>query len=139
MYAVAGQTPDVAAREAVALADLGATHVSAYSLTIEQGTPFGQLARRGRLPLCEDSVMAESFFAIDEALSGAAFVHYEISNYARPGKESQHNLGYWRGRDYWGSDAAPTGRYAVRRAPCAIAIMRRRAPTSRPRRAGTRA
>jgi oxygen-independent coproporphyrinogen-3 oxidase len=102
MYAVAGQTPDDAAREAQQLADLGATHVSAYSLTIEQGTPFGQLARRGRLPLCDDAVMAESFFAIDDALGDKGFVHYEVSNYAKPGNEARHNLGYWQGRDYLG-------------------------------------
>ena len=102
MYAVAGQTPTDAAAEATALADLGVTHVSAYSLTIEQGTPFGQLARRGRLPLCEDAVMAESFFAIDEALTGTGFVHYEVSNYAKPRFEARHNLGYWQGRDYLG-------------------------------------
>ncbi|MET0594409.1 MAG: radical SAM family heme chaperone HemW [Polyangiaceae bacterium] len=102
MYAVAGQNPEEAAREARALADLGATHVSAYSLTIESGTPFGKLARRGRLPLCEDAIMAESFFAIDDALTGSGFRHYEVSNYAMPGEESRHNLGYWRGRDYLG-------------------------------------
>ena len=102
MYAVAGQTPEAAAREASALADLGATHVSAYSLTIESDTPFGKLARRGRLPLCEDAVMAESFFAIDEALGRAGFDHYEVSNYAKPGREARHNLGYWQGRDYLG-------------------------------------
>jgi oxygen-independent coproporphyrinogen-3 oxidase len=102
MYAVAGQTPKTAAAEATALAELGATHVSAYSLTIEQGTPFGQLARRGRLPLCDDAIMAESFFAIDEALAVAGFSHYEVSNYAKPGNEARHNVGYWKGRDYLG-------------------------------------
>jgi oxygen-independent coproporphyrinogen-3 oxidase len=102
MYAVAGLTPQSAAREATALAELGATHVSAYSLTIESATPFGQLARRGRLPLCDDAIMAESFFAIDEALADAGFVHYEVSNYAKPGNEARHNLGYWQGRDYLG-------------------------------------
>lgn len=102
MYAIAGQSPEDAAREARALAELGATHVSAYSLTIESGTPFGKLARRGRLPLCEDAVMAESFFAIDDSLTGLGFRHYEVSNYAKPGEESRHNQGYWRGRDYLG-------------------------------------
>jgi putative oxygen-independent coproporphyrinogen III oxidase len=102
MYAVAGQSAEDAAREARVLADLGATHVSAYSLTIESGTPFGKLARRGRLPLCEDAVMADSFFAIDDALTAFGFRHYEVSNYSKSGQESRHNLGYWRGRDYLG-------------------------------------
>jgi oxygen-independent coproporphyrinogen-3 oxidase len=114
MYAVAGQTPQAAAGEARALADLGVSHVSAYSLTIESDTPFGKLARRGRLPLCEDAVMAESFFAIDEALCGAGFTHYEVSNYASAGNEAQHNLGYWRGRDYLGLGC---GAYGTLRTP----------------------
>jgi oxygen-independent coproporphyrinogen-3 oxidase len=114
MYAVAGQTPEAAASEARALADLGVSHVSAYSLTIESGTPFGQLARRGRLPLCEDAIMAESFFAIDETLSSTGFSHYEVSNYARAGNEAQHNLGYWRGRDYLGLGC---GAYGTLRTP----------------------
>ena len=114
MYAVAGQTPEAAAREATALADLGATHVSAYSLTIESETPFGKLARRGRLPLCDDAIMAESFFAIDEALGRVGFTHYEVSNYAKPGCEARHNLGYWQGRDYLGLGCGAYGTLASR-------------------------
>jgi coproporphyrinogen III oxidase-like Fe-S oxidoreductase len=64
-------------------------------------------------------VMAESFFAIDEALGGLGFDHYEISNYAKPGQESLHNLGYWSGRDYLGLGCGAygtvtTGDHAVR-------------------------
>jgi oxygen-independent coproporphyrinogen-3 oxidase len=102
IYAIAGESPDTPAREAAQLVELGATHVSAYSLTIEPATTFGQLAKRGRLPLCEDSAMAASFFAIDEALGAAGLEHYEVSNYARPGQRSLHNLGYWLGHDYIG-------------------------------------
>jgi putative oxygen-independent coproporphyrinogen III oxidase len=102
MYAVAGQTTEDAAGEARALVELGATHVSAYSLTIEPGTPFGRLAKKGKLPLIEDEAMAESFFAVDEALTNAGLEHYEISNYAAPDQRSRHNQGYWRGRDYLG-------------------------------------
>jgi putative oxygen-independent coproporphyrinogen III oxidase len=102
LYAVAGQTPEDAAREARELTLLGATHVSAYGLTVEPDTPFGHLARRGKLPLYDDVAMAEAFFAIDAALTGAGLRHYEISNYAAPGQEARHNLGYWRGRDYLG-------------------------------------
>ena len=109
MYAVAGLSPESAAQEATELAALGATHVSAYSLTIESDTPFGKLARRGRLPLCDDGVMAESFFAIDTALGDAGLAHYEVSNYARPGAEAQHNLGYWRGREYLGLGSGAYG------------------------------
>ncbi len=89
--------------------ELGITHVSAYSLTIEPGTQFGELARRGRLPIAPDDAVAETFFAIEELLEAEGFVHYEISNYARPGDEAQHNLGYWRGDDYLGLGCAAFG------------------------------
>ena len=102
LYAVDGQAPEDAAREARELTLLGATHVSAYGLTVEPGTPFGYLARHGKLPLYDDAAMARSFFAIDEALTSAGLRHYEISNYAVPGQEARHNLGYWRGSDYLG-------------------------------------
>jgi oxygen-independent coproporphyrinogen-3 oxidase len=102
MYAVADQAPERTAAEAEELVQLGATHVSAYSLTIEPDTPFGHLARRGRLPLCDDGMAAATFFAIDEALARAGLEHYEVSNYAAPGQRAQHNVGYWRGRDYLG-------------------------------------
>jgi oxygen-independent coproporphyrinogen-3 oxidase len=114
IYAVAGQTPESAAGEARTLADLGVSHVSAYSLTIESDTPFGKLAKRGRLPLCDDAVMAESFFAIDETLCAEGFAHYEVSNYARPGHEARHNLGYWQGRDYLGLGCGAYGTLRTR-------------------------
>lgn len=112
IYAVAGgrtQTAKEAAEEAVLLANTGIGHVSAYNLTIEAGTAFGDLERRGRLPLASDDAMADSFFAIDEALTQMGFIHYEISNYARPSEMSEHNLGYWRGRDYLGVGCAAFG------------------------------
>ncbi|WP_234023918.1 radical SAM family heme chaperone HemW [Sorangium cellulosum] len=103
------QRPEHAAAEARAVASTGVTHVSAYSLTIESGTSFGELARRGRLPLAGDEGVADTFFAIDEALEAEGLAHYEISNYARPGHEARHNLGYWRGVDYVGLGCAAFG------------------------------
>lgn len=98
-----------ATREALELLELGLEHLSAYQLTIEPGTRFGELARRGRLPLAEEGEVAESFLAIHEALVARGFRHYEVSNYARPGNESRHNLGYWRGREYLGLGCAAVG------------------------------
>jgi oxygen-independent coproporphyrinogen-3 oxidase len=103
------QSPEEAAAEARRVAETGVTHVSAYSLTIEPGTQFGELSRRNRLPLAEEDVVAEAFFAIEEALATAGLSHYEISNYARPGDEARHNLGYWRGHDYLGLGCAAFG------------------------------
>jgi oxygen-independent coproporphyrinogen-3 oxidase len=102
IFGLPGQSASDARDEAVELVNLGVAHVSCYQLTIEPGTRFGELARRGRLPLAEDGDVADAFLAIDEALERLGFRHYEISNYARPGEEARHNLGYWRGDEYLG-------------------------------------
>jgi len=102
IFGLPGQTPEAAVAEALELADLGPTHLSCYQLTIESGTRFGELARRGRLPLADDGAVAESFVAIDDALEARGFRHYEISNYAQPGQEARHNIAYWRGDEYLG-------------------------------------
>jgi len=113
IYGVAteGGPPRVAdsVEEVRRIAATGVTHLSAYSLTIEPGTQFGELAKRGRLPIAPDEAVAEAFFAIEEELSSQGFLHYEISNYARPGDEARHNLGYWRGHDYLGLGCAAFG------------------------------
>ena len=102
-------SPAAAAAEVERVAATGVTHVSAYSLTIEPGTQFGELARKGRLPIAPDDAVAEAFFAIERVLEARGLAHYEISNYARPGDEAQHNLGYWRGTDYLGLGCAAYG------------------------------
>jgi putative oxygen-independent coproporphyrinogen III oxidase len=109
IFGLPGQTTDQARDEALELADLGLSHMSCYQLTIEPGTRFGELAKRGRLPLADDGAVAESFVAIDEALGSRGLRHYEISNYARPGQEARHNLGYWRGDEYLGLGCAAYG------------------------------
>lgn len=103
------QSAKEAAAEARRVAETGVTHVSAYSLTIEPGTRFGELSRRGKLPIADEDVVAEAFFAIEETLGAAGLAHYEISNYAKPGQEARHNLGYWRGHDYLGLGCAAFG------------------------------
>ena len=124
IFGVAGQTAEQAAHEARTLAGLGTTHLSAYALTIEPGTEFGARAKKGRLPLLDEAQVADSFTAVDEALSLAGFDHYEISNFARQGHVSRHNLGYWRGYDYlglgtgaWGTVTLPSGRLRYRNSP----------------------
>lgn len=102
IFGLPEQSSDQAREEATTLADLGLGHLSCYQLTIESGTRFGELARRGRLPLADEGQVAETFLAIDEALESRGLLHYEISNYARKGQEARHNLGYWRGHEYVG-------------------------------------
>jgi oxygen-independent coproporphyrinogen-3 oxidase len=124
IFGVSGQAADAAAREAQILSELGTTHLSAYALTIEPGTQFGALARKGKLPLLEEAAVADSFLAVEETLERAGFEHYEISNYARRGARSRHNLGYWLGRSYlglgcgaWGTLHDGTQRYRYRNTP----------------------
>jgi oxygen-independent coproporphyrinogen-3 oxidase len=102
IFGLPEQSVSDAVDQASRLADTGILHMSCYQLTIEPGTRFGELAKRGRLPLADDGKVADSFFAIDEALQARGFGHYEISNYAHKGQESRHNLGYWSGYEYLG-------------------------------------
>jgi oxygen-independent coproporphyrinogen-3 oxidase len=109
IFGLPGQSPEDARTQASILADLGLSHMSCYQLTIEPGTRFGELARKGRLPLADDGRVAEAFVAIEEALAARGLSHYEISNYARPGQEARHNVGYWRGAEYVGLGCAAYG------------------------------
>ncbi len=80
-------------------------HLSAYNLTFEEGTPFHHEYRAGRMKSLgeeEEIAMAEM---IQEKLSGAGLSRYEISNYARRGWHSRHNVNYWRSGDYLGLGA----------------------------------
>jgi oxygen-independent coproporphyrinogen-3 oxidase len=80
-------------------------HVSAYNLTIEEGTPFHHEYRSGRIkPLSEDKEIAMAVL-IEEKMSNAGLRRYEISNYARPGAEARHNVNYWCSGDYLGLGA----------------------------------
>jgi putative oxygen-independent coproporphyrinogen III oxidase len=124
IFGVSGQGADAAAREAQILSELGTTHLSAYALTIEPGTQFGALARKGKLPLLDEAAVADSFLAVERTLEGAGFEHYEVSNYAKPGAQSRHNLGYWVGRQYlglgcgaWGTLSEAGARYRYRNTP----------------------
>jgi putative oxygen-independent coproporphyrinogen III oxidase len=114
IFGLPDQSPEDARQQAEALVARGLRHVSAYQLTIEPGTKFGELARQGRLPRAEDQGVAEAFLAIDEALSARGLLHYEISNYAEPGHEARHNLAYWHGDEYLGLGC---GAYGFLRSP----------------------
>lgn len=77
-------------------------HISAYSLIIEPGTPFEAMEARGELALPNEDEEREMYHLTRKFLSEMGYERYEISNYARPGYECRHNIGYWRGRDYLG-------------------------------------
>jgi putative oxygen-independent coproporphyrinogen III oxidase len=89
---------------------LGTTHLSAYQLTIEKGTPFFALAARGALAMPDEDTQAALYEATQEALDRAGLKAYEISNHAGAGAESRHNLVYWRYGDYVGVGPGAHGR-----------------------------
>lgn len=109
IFGLPNQSPRQSRDDASALADLGLMHLSCYQLTIEPGTRFGELAKRGRLPLADDGAVADAFLAIDDVLTARGFSHYEISNYAQPRHQARHNVGYWRGDEYMGVGCAAYG------------------------------
>jgi len=80
-------------------------HVSAYNLTYEKGTPFHTLRGRGALVPLDDEDELWMYQHARAALAAAGYAHYEISNFARPGREARHNQSYWRGVDYLGIGA----------------------------------
>jgi oxygen-independent coproporphyrinogen-3 oxidase len=77
-------------------------HVSAYSLTIEAGTPFERAARRGQLDLPDEDEAAALLERLAERLEAAGLARYELSSFARPGRESRHNRRYWQRRPVLG-------------------------------------
>ncbi|MEX2550631.1 MAG: radical SAM family heme chaperone HemW [Nitriliruptoraceae bacterium] len=94
----------------------GVDHVSAYALTIHEGTPFGRRVARGQLPMVDEDVQAARFESAHRLLGGAGFGHYEVSNFARgAARRSRHNLLYWRHGDYLGVGAGAHGHLAGRR------------------------
>jgi oxygen-independent coproporphyrinogen-3 oxidase len=110
-------------RQALALA---ADHLSLYQLTIEPGTAFEALHRQGKLALPDDDTAAALYDATGEEAARFGLLAYEVSNYARPGAESRHNLQYWRYGDYAGIGPGAHGRITLGGA--LLATRRHRAP-----------
>ncbi len=77
-------------------------HVSMYGLTLEEGTPLEASVRRGSVPLPDPDLAADMYQLAGKLAEEAGHRHYEISNWALPGRECQHNLTYWRNRPYLG-------------------------------------
>ena len=77
-------------------------HVSAYGLIVEPGTAMARRIARGELPEPDEDLEADEYLLAEELLGSAGLSNYEISNWARPGREAVHNLAYWRGGDWWG-------------------------------------
>jgi oxygen-independent coproporphyrinogen-3 oxidase len=80
----------------------GVDHVSAYALVVEPGTKMAAQVRRGEVKLPSEDDQATKYELVDDLLTEAGLRWYEVSNWSRPGHECRHNIGYWRGDDWWG-------------------------------------
>ena len=81
---------------------LGVQHVSAYHLTVEPQTAFGRRMAQGRFSPVTEETSEEEFLTVHRTLRDAGFEHYEVSNYALPGRRAIHNSAYWSGDPYLG-------------------------------------
>lgn len=111
MAGLPGQTADTFTDSLRRVLELGPEHLSVYGLQIEEHTPFFE-----RGVVCDQALMRILLEHAHEALTAAGYHHYEISNYARPGKEAKHNVNYWQYGEYIGlGSAAATYRLGKRK------------------------
>lgn len=104
MYGIPEQTEDSLSRSIDFLTALSPEHVSVYGLTVEEGTDFYR--RRATLDIADGDGQADMYLLCSEKLASAGYDKYEISNFARNGHMSRHNLRYWRGEEYIGFGVA---------------------------------
>lgn len=104
MYGIPDQTLDSLADTLKFLCTLSPQHISAYGLTVEEGTDFHR--HRNKLALADDDMQAQMYYLCSEKLEKCGYHKYEISNFSRTGFESKHNLRYWKGLEYIGFGVA---------------------------------
>lgn len=97
------------------ITNLGADHISAYSLIVEEGTPFYKLWERNKLILPSEEDEREMYKITKEILNNSGYEQYEISNYAKNGKECFHNKVYWKLEEYIGLGSASSSYYEGKR------------------------
>ncbi|MFC0685203.1 radical SAM family heme chaperone HemW [Novosphingobium clariflavum] len=110
IYARPGQSLEAWQRELAHALSYGTGHLSLYQLTIEPGTKFATMVRQHEFAPLDEDACADMFALTREMTAGAGLPAYEISNHARPGEESRHNLTYWRYQDYCGIGPGAHGR-----------------------------
>lgn len=102
IYGTPGETDADVRASVTAAVDSGVDHISAYSLIVEDGTALARQVQSGELPAPDEDLSADRFEIIDQMLEDAGMQWYEISNWALPGGQGQHNQSYWNGSDWWG-------------------------------------
>ncbi len=105
IFAVPGQTIEACRADLDEALGIGTEHVSAYALTFEPGTAFHRDRSVGRIRQAPEELEVAMFHEVRERLGAAGLAAYEISNFARPGREARHNQAYWRGVPYLGLGA----------------------------------
>ncbi len=131
IYARPEHDPDAWRRELREALDIARGHISLYQLTIEPGTQFYTLHQRGDLVVPDEDLATDLYEITQEETKAAGYGCYEVSNHARPGQESRHNLVYWRYGDYLGIGPGAHGREAVIQPDGStkpMAVRRHRAP-----------
>lgn len=102
IYAIPDQTDEHWASDIQTAIQLSPEHLSCYSLTIEEKTVFGKWSVAGKIKPTEEETASRHLVSLMEALEGAGYEHYEISNFAKPGFQSKHNSSYWKEAKYLG-------------------------------------
>ncbi len=115
IYGTPGESIDDWRATVLAALALEPTHVSAYALTVEAGTPLGRAVSAGEQPAPDDDDQADKYLLADDLLTAAGLEWYEISNWARPGSDCRHNGLYWHGGDYVAIGCAGHGATGGRR------------------------
>lgn len=115
IYGVPGQTETSLMRELVLLKNFLGSHLSAYSLQVEDSTPLYEMVKRGSLIMPGEDATANMYELIQKFASEQGFKQYELSNWALPGYECRHNLAYWQVRPYLGLGSGAVSRLAEQR------------------------
>ncbi|GIO98016.1 oxygen-independent coproporphyrinogen-III oxidase-like protein YqeR [Paenibacillus lautus] len=109
MFGLPNQTLDMLAESVDKALELGLPHYSIYSLKVEENTLFHTMYQRNQLPLPDEEDELNMYLLLMERMKAAGYKQYEISNFAKPGFESRHNMTYWRNEDYYGLGAGAHG------------------------------
>jgi len=115
IWGLPGQTHDRWMNDLAAAVELSPEHLSCYGLSLEDGTALTRKVEEGALTLPDEEAGVRMYMDGSEFLESSGYAHYEISNYARPGRESRHNQGYWAGLEYLGLGPAAVSTIQDRR------------------------
>ncbi len=102
IYGIPGQSVNSFIDSVKQALDLEPQHLSTYSLTIEEGTEFERMVKSNQMPAPDPDLAAEQYIALCDVIRRSGFEHYELTNFARPGFRSEHNVTYWRRIPYLG-------------------------------------